>query len=132
MKWLRFLYTHTQNHFLIDDKMNYDFTYWKFKETCEETNKSDNLQKVEDFQLSWKTIAHRLEDLSNNIKDQFIRNWKFARIFSPAFNGLGNLRDSYLLINIWVYVVSNLQQMSTPGPKYGTCGIVFNLSYTFI
>ena len=46
----------------------------KFKETCEETTKSDNLQKVEDFQLRWKTIAHRLEDLSNNIKDQFIQN----------------------------------------------------------
>lgn len=44
-------------------------------EAFKEKTKNENyiLQKVKDFQLSHKTIGSRIQDLSNNIKDQEVQ-----------------------------------------------------------
>lgn len=40
-------------------------------ENYEENIKKDIVQKVKDFKLSNKITAHRIQDLSDNIKDKF-------------------------------------------------------------
>lgn len=66
------------------------------KERLKKTSKSERSQ------LSHLTIAHRLQDLSNNIKDRLIYNLKNCNYFSLALHEPYDLKHCLLIPGIFV------------------------------
>ena len=52
------------------------------------------LQKLKDLELSKQRIAHRIQDLSNNIKDQLIQNLKNCKYFSLVLDESCDMKDT--------------------------------------